>query len=152
MDASGCVEKETAIVALNNTVTASIPGSAPICQGKKVLLAAVSNAETFAWTPTGGLSNRNVLTPEAGPDETTVYMLTATTGICQQTVNTTVTVFPAPIADAVGRTTRFAMGLSTQLHGSGGNSYGWTPATYLTDPNVPDPGCKCPLWLQRCII
>ena len=144
MDASGCVEKETAIVALNNTVTASISGFAPVCQGKKVLLAAVSNAETFAWTPTGGLSNSNILTPEAGPAETTVYMLTATTGICQQTVNTTVTVFPAPIADA-GKDDTVCYGASTQLHGNGGNSYSWTPATYLTDPNVPDPGVNAPL-------
>jgi gliding motility-associated-like protein len=144
MDASGCVEKETAIVALNNTVTASIPGSGPICQGKNVLLAAVSNAETFAWTPAGGLSNSNILTPEAGPAETTVYTLTATTGICQQTVNTTVTVYPAPIADA-GKDDTVCYGTSTQLHGSGGNAYSWTPATYLTDPNVPDPGVNDPL-------
>jgi gliding motility-associated-like protein len=144
MDASGCIEKQTAVVALNNTVTANIPGPAPICEGKKVLLAAVSNAESFAWTPTDGLNNSNILTPVAGPSATTIYFLTATTGICQQTVDVTVTVYPAPIAAAEKGDT-VCYGASTQLHGSGGNYYSWTPATYLTDPNVPDPGVNNPL-------
>lgn len=145
IDASGCVAKETAVVALNNTVTASIPDpAAPICEGTKVLLAAISNAESFAWTPTDGLNKSNILTPEAGPSATTVYSLTASTGICQQTVDVTVTVNPAPTADA-GKGDTVCYGASTQLHGSGGNNYSWTPAIYLTDPNVPDPGVNNPL-------
>lgn len=144
MDESGCVEKESVVVALNNTVTANIPEAAPICQGNKVLLAAISNAETFAWTPTDGLNNSNILTPEASPSQTTVYTLTAATGICQQTVNTTVTVYPAPIADA-GKDDTVCYGASTQLHGTGGNSYSWTPAIFLTDPSVADPGVNDPL-------
>ncbi|HET6255807.1 MAG TPA: gliding motility-associated C-terminal domain-containing protein [Puia sp.] len=144
IDASGCVEKESAVVALNNTVTAGISAPAPVCEGKKVLLAAVSNAETFAWAPAGGLNNSNILAPEAGPSTTTVYTLTASTGICQQTVNTTVTIYPAPLADA-GKDDTVCYGASTQLHGSGGNSYSWTPAIYLSDPNALDPGVNDPL-------
>jgi gliding motility-associated-like protein len=144
MDASGCIEKETAVVALDNTVTASIPAPAPICEGNKVLLAAVSNAESFAWTPADGLSQTNILTPEAGPSATTVYFLTASTGICQQTVEVTVTVNPAPTAEA-GKSDTVCYGASTQLHGSGGNYYSWTPVIYLTDPNVPNPGVNDPL-------
>ena len=144
IDASGCIEKETAVVTLNNTVTANVSAPAPICEGKSVLLAAVSNANTFAWTPADGLSNSNVLTPEAGPSTTTVYTLTASTGICQQTVNVTVTINPAPIADA-GKDDTVCYGISTQLLGSGGNSYAWTPSIYLSDPNVPNPAVKDPL-------
>jgi len=144
MDASGCIQKETAVVTLDNTVTASIPNPAPICEGKKVLLAAVSNAESFAWTPGNGLNNFNILTPEADPSATTVYFLTASTGICQQTVDVTVTVNPAPIADA-GRGDTVCYGVSTQLHGSGGVYYSWTPAIYLSDPNIPAPGVNNPL-------
>ena len=144
IDASGCLEKETAVVALTNTVTAGISAPAPICEGKNVLLAAVSNANTFAWTPADGLNNSNVLTPEASPSATTVYTLTASTGICQQSVTVTVTVFPAPIADA-GKDDTICYGASTQLHGSGGNYYSWTPSIYLSDPNVRDPGVNDPL-------
>ncbi|MHA4812121.1 T9SS type B sorting domain-containing protein [Flavitalea flava] len=144
MDTRGCIEKETTVVALDNTVTASIPISAPFCEGRKVLLAAVSNAKSFVWTPADGLNKTNILTPEAGPSATTVYFLTASTGICQQTVDVTVTVNPAPIADA-GKEDTICYGASTQLHGSGGDYYSWTPAIYLTDPNVPDPGVNGPL-------
>jgi gliding motility-associated-like protein len=143
-DANGCLQKETVVVTLDNTVTASIPGPAPICEGTKVLLAAVSNAETFAWTPGDGLNKTNILTPEASPSATTVYSLTASTGICQQTVDVTVIVNPAPIANA-GKGDTVCYGASTQLQGSGGIYYSWTPAVYLTNPNVPDPGVNNPL-------
>jgi len=105
---------------------------------------AVSNAENFSWTPRDGLSNTNILTPEASPSTTTVYYLTAITGICRQTVDVMVTVNPAPIADA-GKGNTVCYSASTQLHGSGGDYYSWTPAIYLTDPNVSDPGVSKPL-------
>jgi gliding motility-associated-like protein len=144
VDASGCMEIQTAVVALNNTLTASIATPEPICEGKNVLLAAVSNGDSFAWTPTNGLDKSNVLTPQAGPSTTTVYTLTASTGVCQQTVSVTVTINPAPVADA-GKDDTICYGASTQLHGTGGNYYSWTPSIYLSDPNVSDPGVNDPL-------
>lgn len=144
MDARGCTDKGTGIVTLNNTVTASITSPAPICEGRKLRLDAVSNAESFAWTPGDGLSRTDILTPEASPASTKVYYLTAITGICQKTISVTVTVNPAPVADA-GKGDTVCYGISTQLHGSGGSNYSWTPATYLSDPGVADPEVSKPL-------
>jgi gliding motility-associated-like protein len=144
MDARGCIAQTAAVIPLNNTLTAGIASPAPICQGKQVLLAAVSNAENFSWTPQDGLNKTNILTPEASPSATTAYTLTASTGVCQQTTNVTVTVYPAPVADA-GTGVSICFGASTQLHGSGGNTYVWTPALYLSDPTAPDPEVKDPL-------
>ncbi len=73
-----------------------------------------------------------------------MYSLTASRGICRQTVDVTVTVNPAPIADA-GKGDTVYYGASTQLHGSGGDYYNWTHAIYLTDPAVSDPGVNDPL-------
>lgn len=144
VDANGCAEKQTATVLLDNTVTATISDPAPICEGKTVLLTATSNAENFAWTPQDGLNKSNILTPEAGPSVSTVYFLTASTGICQQIVDVTVTVNPAPIPDA-GKGITICYDASTQLNGSGGVSYSWTPSIYLSDPTAPDPLVNKPL-------
>jgi gliding motility-associated-like protein len=107
-------------------------------------LAAVSNAGNFAWTPADGLSNSNVLTPVAGPAVTTVYHLTVSTGVCRQTADVTVSVNPAPVANA-GKDDTVCYGKSAQLQGSGGGIYRWTPATYLSDATSPDATVVHPL-------
>ncbi len=45
----------------------------------------------FAWTPAGSLNNPNIANPTASPEETTIYTVTATLGIC--TAQDTVTLF-----------------------------------------------------------
>jgi hypothetical protein len=42
------------------------------------------------------------------------------------------------VADA-GADATICFGNDTQLHGSGGLIYAWSPATYLDDPTIPDP-------------
>jgi gliding motility-associated-like protein len=75
---------------------------------------------------------------------TTEYTLAATTGVCQQTANVTVSIYPAPVADAgIGDT--LCYGASAQLHASGGAVYYWSPAIYLSDPNASDPTVESPL-------
>lgn len=138
IDARGCTDNQITVVPLDNNLTAGIPTPEPICEGKTVLLAGISNAKQFAWSPVDGLSRADILTPVASPSVTKVYSLTASTGICQTSASVTVTVNPAPQADAgVGDTVCF--GASTQLHGKGGISYSWSPTDYLSDPKIPDP-------------
>lgn len=144
VDAKGCPAKQTTMVPLNNTVTVSIPNPAPVCEGKQVLLSAVSNAAIFSWSPASGLTATNILTPKASPSMTTVYFLTVSTGICQQIADVTVTIDPAPVADA-GKGDTICYGTSTQLHGSGGEYYNWTPPTYLSNQQTPDPVVNDPL-------
>jgi len=144
MDAKGCSDNQTKAVPLDNNLTASIETPDPICEGKAVLLAAASNAKHFAWLPVDGLSRTDVLTPVAGPTETKVYSLTASTGSCQTAVSVTVTVNPAPLADA-GSAETICYGASAQLHGSGGEFFHWTPANYLSNSNLSNPYASNPL-------
>jgi len=144
VDAKGCPVTGTATVDLVSNLTASIPAPAPICEGKTVRLAAVSNAANFSWTPADGLDKSNVLTPVAAPSATTVYHLVVSTGVCQQTADVTVNVNAAPVANA-GRDDTVCYGKSAQLQGSGGGTYSWKPATYLRDVTSPDPVVVHPL-------
>ena len=78
------------------------------------------------------------------PSVTTKYYLTATLGVCSRTDSVIVFVKPAPIPDA-GKDTLICYGQSVQLKGAGGVKYKWTPATYLTDPDIYNPMVGTPL-------
>ena len=145
-DTNACIVAIPVYVDSLNTVFANAGNDLRICEGSKQSLAAVSNGSTVLWTPSTGLSNPTILTPDASPVTTTMYTLTATTGICKAISSVKVFIDPAPVANA-GRDTGICSGKDARLNGSGGVSYAWTPVTYLSDINVsnpfvlqPDPG------------
>ena len=142
-DATGCVTPQPAIVALNNTLTVSAGPDPTICEGTSAVLPARSNGISFSWQPSTGLDNPSLMQPSAAPRTTTVYTLTATYGACQGTGSLSVIVNPAPIPDP-GKNSTVCYGASTQLHAGNGTSWGWTPATYLSDPTARDPQVEEP--------
>jgi gliding motility-associated-like protein len=141
-DGNGCLATQIVDVPLNNTVTVDAGTNETICEGTSRLIAAVSNANSFSWTPAASLDNASTLTPTASPTVTTKYYLTATTGICTRLDSMTVFVRPAPSADA-GVDVAICYGKNFQMHGSGGVSYEWSPSTYfISAANVQDPEVK----------
>jgi gliding motility-associated-like protein len=62
--------------------------------GVVTLQGTVSNAGSFVWKPAGGLSNPNILNPDATITNTVVYTLYATdpTGTCSAESNVTITI------------------------------------------------------------
>lgn len=145
-DANGCTDTKTVTVPLSglNTVTVTAGTNETICEGTSVQLNAVSNAGTFSWSPTTGLNNSTVLNPVASPVQTTKYYLTATSAPCTKTDSLIVFVNAAPISNA-GVSTSICFGKSTQLNGSGGVQYSWSPATYLDNPAIANPNVLQPL-------
>ena len=138
VDDNKCLATATATVPLDTNLTLAMGSGATICQGISTPLSANSNAASFTWTPTEGLSNAAIADPVADPATTTTYSLTAVLGVCTQTGTETVTILPAPIPDA-GPSDTICPGKSAQLEGSGGVGYAWSPATYLSDPFVANP-------------
>lgn len=145
-DAIGCKNTKLVSIPLSgvNTVTVSAGPGATICEGTGTNLNAISNASTFSWTPTTGLSNPAILNPVASPVVTTKYYITAVSGPCSRVDSLIVNVKPAPIANP-GPDEFICNGKSTQLNGSGGLIYTWTPATYLNNPNISNPNVVNPI-------
>ncbi len=137
-DVRGCMATQIVNVPLNNTVTVNAGNAISICEGNSDTLRAVSNANSFAWTPTAHLSSATVLRPLALPVLTTTYTLTATTGICNSTATVIVTVLPAPIPNA-GPDSIICFGKNIQLAGTGGTSFLWTPVTLLDNNTIQNP-------------
>ncbi|MBL7725732.1 MAG: choice-of-anchor L domain-containing protein [Chitinophagaceae bacterium] len=141
-DNNGCLVSQNAVIPLNNTVTIDAGTDAAICEGTSHLMTAVSNATSFAWTPVATMQNANSLTPVASPSDTTMYYVTATTGICTRTDSVKINVWPAPVPNA-GADIAVCFGKVFNLNGSGGVSYQWSPSTYMTTAaNIPAPSVK----------
>lgn len=138
-DATGCVVlQQDSIMPGNNTVTLSISNPAPVCKGNTAVINAISNANSFSWFPATDLNNPAALQPLASPSVTTMYYLTAVTGICSRTDSVIVQVNPLPVANA-GSDTVVCNGKTIQLNGSGGVQYSWSPSTYLSNTNTSGP-------------
>jgi gliding motility-associated-like protein len=72
------------------------------------------------------------------PQSNTTYFLTASIGKCRATDEINVKVTPYPQARA-GNDSIICIGGVAQLNVTGGSIYKWSPAFFLSDPNIPNP-------------
>ncbi len=108
-----------------------------ICNGASSTICAStilgSEPYSYEWPDGSTMSCISV-----SPSITTTYTVTVTGRYgCTSTDDVMVTVFDVP-ADA-GADVAICEGDTTQLQGSGGDTYSWTPTTGLSDPNIDNP-------------
>jgi len=110
-----------------------------ICNGNNITIGDVAVAgNTYAWTPTIGLSSSTVANPVANPSSTTTYLLTETiTGTgCMNTNSATVTVdnvLSASVISAGGPTT-FCGNENVLLSGNIGGT--WSNTSSISTPSI----------------
>jgi gliding motility-associated-like protein len=122
-----------------NGIVITVSPSVAICQGASTTISASGGASTYTWSPAAGLSNPNIASPVATPSVTTVYTVIGTSPDgCADTNSVTVTVNPLPPVNA-GPTALVCAGSTTTLSGSGASSYSWSPGTFLSSTNIPNP-------------
>jgi gliding motility-associated-like protein len=148
-DGNGCLARYPVTVGVKNTLVLTMDNDTTICEGTSAKLAATSpNGVSYQWTPSTALSNAHVLQPVASPTTTTTYSLTATWGLCTRSGSQTVTVNPAPVADAgPPDTTCYGKSVSLQGSGLGGNgsyTYQWQPRVFLNSSTVASPTVEGP--------
>ncbi|MEP7238052.1 MAG: choice-of-anchor L domain-containing protein [Ferruginibacter sp.] len=137
-DNNNCTNSQGFIIPLNNVVTVDAGSAKTICEGKSIILDAVSNANSFLWSPATALDNTTLLNPTTNPVTTIKYYVTATTGICNKVDSVTVFVNPAPTPNA-GPDSSICFGKNIQLSGSGGVSYFWSPSSALNNNRLQNP-------------
>jgi len=137
-DNNNCTASQNIFIPLNNTVTLDAGSDKTICEGKSIQLITLSNANSFAWSPSATLDNSALRSPVANPVTTTAYFVTATTGICNRLDSVIVFVNPAPIPNA-GPDSTICFGRNITLNGSGGVSYFWSPASSLNNNRLQNP-------------
>jgi gliding motility-associated-like protein len=141
LDSKGCTATRTAVVPLNIAVFVDAGNDTTICEGSKFILPAQGNAFQYNWQPSPSLNGNNNKNPEVSPTATTTYYVTATRDICIVKDSITVTVNPAPIANA-GEDQSICLGRTISLTGSGAELFSWSPASAVSDPAAASPTSK----------
>ena len=95
----------------------------------------------WKFIPTASTSSLQNPTFDFTAPGTYNVLLTVTDSIgCSDSISKPVYIIADPIANA-GRDTTICIGLSTRLNGSGGRTYSWSPATFLSATNISNPLC-----------
>lgn len=109
-----------------------------MCLGDTIQLHA-EGAEVYSWEPSYALDTNQVADPKAFPQTSTTYTVTGTAlNGCKGTDSITIKVLVLPIIDA-GIDTSLCFGDTLQLSATGGISYQWSPADFLSNSNIAEP-------------
>lgn len=136
-----CQAKDSFNVKVAAYPTANAGSDATICFGNRVQLNGAAVGSVYSWSPINSLINEKTLNPTAGPTKTTVYILssTDTVGCPKAKTDTVIVTVIAPIRAYAGNDTFAVIGQPLQLNASGGSTYVWSPATFLSDPTISNP-------------
>jgi gliding motility-associated-like protein len=138
-DINGCTNQDSVFVNVVKSVTIDAGKDTTICRTDGLLLNTTSNALHYIWTPVAYLSSDTAKRPFANPlDAITNYQVTGNIGKCEASSDVTIRTLPYPPANA-GRDTTVCFKFSAQLKASGGISYQWSPATFLSAANIANP-------------
>ena len=138
-DAAGCTSTSSVTIGLQNNLTLTTHADTSICLGASFNANTVSNATSYSWTPSAGVSNTAIANPVLSPTGSVQYTVTGTLGTCTISKSFIVAVNPAVSVNA-GPDVTIIQGQSTQLQGSGTvGTYLWTPATALSATNILNP-------------
>ncbi len=94
---NGCVIDDSIFISVSNINASSVIASASetnIPEGDTVTLSALPNGYSYVWSPSIGLENATAQETEAVIDQTTIYTLSVSDGICTKSDTVLVKVFP----------------------------------------------------------
>lgn len=115
-------------------------GDTSICYGDSIQLFA-SGGAFYQWLPDSALTAANTPFISVSPPETTTYLVSVTDTLgCPKPTNEEIIlrVIP-PVPAFAGNDTVVVVGQPLQLQASGAEIYEWSPAGYLSDPNIANP-------------
>ena len=146
LEPSGCTNSDTITVRVVNDVTLLAINDTTICRTDTTRLNLNTDALYFVWTPTNVMVNPTVQNPIIFPTAaTTNFNVRASiSNKCFEDKNITVRTVPYPIPVA-NTNAPICFGKDAQLNASGGSMYVWSPPTYLSNTNIPNPTVLKPL-------
>jgi gliding motility-associated-like protein len=92
---SSCTANQSVTITFTNNLTVNQPTGGSVCLGASFTPSLQSNATTYSWSPTTGVSNPAIANPTITPTAagSVNYTVTATLGTCTQQRTITVTAF-----------------------------------------------------------
>ena len=136
---AGCTTLVPVTIALTNNLSMTTRADTTICPGSSFNPNIVSNAATYSWSPTAGVSNPAIANPVLSPAATTTYTVTGTTGSCTIARTFTVTV-QSTVTLTVHADTTICSGASFNANTiSNGTTFTWSPTAGVSNPAIANP-------------
>ncbi len=133
-----CIATDQVTISVNPIPEISAGEDQTICYGETIELEA-SGGVNYQWSPVQGLNYVFTSSPEASPEETTLYTVTSQNEFgCESTAQVLVEVLTYEDIDA-GNDVFLCEEASATLNATGGTSYNWYPATGLSATDIPNP-------------
>lgn len=133
-DAAGCKNNDSVFVDVRTFITVDAGKDTTICKGDAITLHPISEALQYKWLPAVDLDDALIKNPSATPKTTTSYRVIANLGLCQAEDIVEIKVVPYP-AQQPKRDTGICFPSSAKIYATGGSSYSWSPAKYLSKAN-----------------
>lgn len=135
-DSLGCTGTDTIEIAVYEVFTLE---DTFLCRGDSLEIL-TSNGVSFTWSPDDGtISATDIASPTVWPTQTSTYTVEATSiDGCISIKDVVVEVLDLPTAEA-GDDAEYCIGGSTQLSGTGGIGFQWTPDLTLSDDTIFNP-------------
>lgn len=139
-DVNTCTNTDSVKISIRPDPVFSISPPVAICEKESIQLIA-GGGNIYVWQPDPSLNDPSVANPVVSPLVTTNYLVTITETNCNSsaTLNTTVTVNPLPVVKASKANDLDCANDRSQLSATGAQSYTWSPASSLSDPNIFNP-------------
>ncbi len=134
---NGCLQTDSVTVTVDPSVpVTTISSDTIICNGASVTLNA-TGGNSYSWTPSATLNDNTSSNPIATPTQTTTYIVEYfnSCGSVFDSVTVTLSVVNAVCSPDV----MICQQDSIELWATGGESYWWSPGTYLSDPDTSHP-------------
>ncbi len=147
-----CFRDDSVIVDVKIKTVIDAGPDTSICRTEGFWLRTTGDALHYAWSPFQFMNNDSVKNPFVRPLVNSItYTVIGNIGTCSDTSEVTIITAPYPQAYA-GEDTALCIGFNTQLHATGGSSYEWSPATWLSNPSISDPRVTLPAHDIRYIV
>jgi gliding motility-associated-like protein len=141
-DAAGCSVATSVNVPFQNDLYMAAMSDTVVCPGTNFVGKIQSNATSYNWAPTIGLSDAAVSNPLISSSTNITYVITATSGPCAASDTLNIRIREMPRADA-GQDIVVIAGDQVQLSASATPGiYSWTPAAQADDPHKLNPRIK----------
>lgn len=138
-DANGCISVTAVTISLTNNLTMSAHTDTIICPGSSFNANTVSNAMSYNWSPSLGVSNASIANPILSPTATTTFTVTGNTGTCSITKSFLVTV-QQTVNLSVHADTTICNGATFNANTvSNGTTFLWSPTNGLSSSSISNP-------------
>lgn len=137
-NASGCSGQDSVTIHVDATPVVKTIGDTAVCKGSLLMLSTTPGLGSYHWSPGIYVSDSTIANPLFIDTVPRTLIVTGSNGACfaSDTINVNIKSLPVVYA---GADTIICSAQLVSLSASGALSYSWSPALFLSNPNIANP-------------